>query len=254
MFLAIDVGNTDIVLGVHNEDRYLFSWRTTAHAVGTPDDFRQKVDGFLKSENIRLSDIETVLYSSVVPRVDDAAKDVFKDHRFRMVDHLFPFSFKIRANPAEQVGADRLVNAEAAVREHGAPVIVVDSGTATTLCAISESREYLGGAIMPGMKSSMDSLTEKASKLSSVQLTPPKNAIGTNTNDALQSGIILGYAEMIDGMIRRFKKELNQLSATVVATGGVARTLKEVSLEIDVFDTELTLKGLAYLYDAIRSQ
>jgi type III pantothenate kinase len=252
MLLAIDVGNTQATLGCFRGSELVKTWRVSTHPVSTGDEFRVKLATLARESGIDPAEIDAVAVSSVVPTFTATLRSAFPADKIRIIDHRGPFSFRIAASvPPTQVGADRLVNAEAAVRDYGAPAIIVDSGTATTLCAVSPAREYMGGAIMPGLELSVDALAKKAAKLFTVELIAPERAIGTNTQDAIRSGVLYGYAEMIDGMVRRFKQELGP--AKVIATGGVSTLLKGLTREIDVFDPDLTLRGIAYVYDAARA-
>lgn len=255
MILAIDLGNTNIVVGVvesRNPDqkpKILHKYRLSTRPTRTADELRTLLWSMLGSNQISADSIEAVLLSSVVPGLDRTLRDAMNQHPFYLLDPSIRFSFDIRAKPLEQIGMDRLVNAEAAVREHGSPVIIVDSGTATTVCAISQDSAYLGGAILPGLELSMKSLSENTAKLSAIELRKPLNAIGTNTTDALRSGIVLGFTDSIEGLVRRFKEELHAPHAKIIATGGVASFLQDIGASIDVYDEDLTLKGIAYLYE-----
>lgn len=257
MLLAIDVGNTNAVLGCFWDKQLKKTWRVSTHPIGTADEFRAKIHMLFKLEGIELSAFTSIVVSSVVPTYTAMLRSVFKDVSLHVVDHRTPYGFSIKADPAAQVGADRLVNAEAVVREYGAPAIIVDSGTATTLCAVAQGTqgpEYLGGAIMPGIELAIDSLAKKTAKLFVVEMIPPAKAIGSNTSEALRSGILLGYASMLDGMVRRFKEELGAPNAKVVATGGVSQLLKGLTTELTHFDPDLTLKGIAFIHESLRAR
>lgn len=252
MLLAIDIGNTNIVLGSYDQGKFTCTWRIATHPAGTADEFKVKLKTLFDLSNIEFKNIDSVVLSSVVPGSTAVLKAAFEGAKIHVVDHHSPFSFQIQASPASQIGADRLVNAEAAVRDYGVPVIVVDSGTATTLCAISSDRKYLGGAIMPGIEPSIEILAKKTARLFTVELLAPQKAIGHNTETALQSGLLFGHASMIDGMIRRFKEELRDTRVKVIATGGVSLLLEGIAREINHYDPSLTLKGIAYLYESLR--
>ncbi|MEW6056076.1 MAG: type III pantothenate kinase [Bdellovibrionota bacterium] len=264
MLLAIDVGNTHTVLGCFwsagQRDpkgpslSLKKTWRLSTHPICTADEFRTKLYTLLKLEGLDIKAFSATVVSSVVPSFTAMLRNAFRDQAISFLDHTSPFSFRIKADPPGQVGADRLVNSEAAIRIYGAPAIIIDSGTATTLCAISAEQEYLGGAIMPGIELSIETLAKNTAKLFAVELVPPERAIGGSTQEALRSGILLGYASMIDGMVERFKKELKPLEPMVVATGGISQLLKGLTTQINHFDADLTLKGIAFLYDSIRSR
>lgn len=250
MLLGIDVGNTKTALGLFSGAEVLRTWQISTYPLGTSDELICKIQSLLESTPWHWGDLTSVLISSVVPQFTSVLRKTFAGMNCRVIDSTWKYSFAIKANPPHQVGTDRLVNAEAAVREYGFPLIIVDSGTATTLCAVSPQREYLGGSIMPGIEGSMQMLAQRAAQLFAVELKPPTKSIGTNTEEALQSGILLGYASMIDGMIARFKKELGSDEIKVIATGGVAALLKGITKDIDVFDSLLTLKGIRYLNES----
>ncbi len=253
MILAIDVGNTNIVVGCRQP---LLSWRLSTHPIRTADEFRAELRALLEAEGISFKKLEAVVVSSVVPQATAMIRASFSRSAasLHVIDHSWPFSFTIKTKNPEQIGADRLVNAEAVMREFGAPAIIVDSGTATTLCAVSAKKEYWGGAIMPGIELSIETLARRAAKLFTIELTPPSRAIGETTDEALRSGILFGYASMIDGMVRRFKQELGEPSARVIATGGVSTLLKGISSELTDLDPDLTLKGIFHLYESIRAR
>jgi type III pantothenate kinase len=258
LLLAIDVGNTHTVLGYIQGHKILNTWRVSTHPICTADEFRIKVQMMLSFSGIEWPKIQDIVVSSVVPAASRMIEAAFRGNHLHLIQSSWPFSFEIHASPPQRVGADRLVNAEAVVREYGFPSIIVDSGTATTICAISTSQEgkpaYLGGAIIPGIELAMESLARSTAQLFTIDLTPPEKAIGTNTTDALRSGLLLGYASMIDGMVKRFKEELGKEELPVIATGGISNLMRGLTRELTVFDGELTLKGIAYLYESFRQR
>lgn len=258
MFLTIDVGNTHIVVGLHSlnhPEKALKTWRIATHPVGTADEFRVKLQTLLQLEGFSLLDplLETVVASSVVPQATAMLKKAFPG-KIEIIDSSWPFSFRILADPPQQVGADRLVNAEAVVKLYGGPAVIIDSGTATTLCALTRGNEYLGGAIMPGLELSVEALAKRASKLFSVELVPPPSSIGGNTEHALQSGVLFGYASMIDGMVERFRTDLKEPMAKVIATGGISNLLQGIAQKIEIHNPDLTTIGIASLYMKVRVQ
>lgn len=254
MLLAIDVGNTNTVLGAFEGKELKRTWRVSTHPLVTPDELRMKIHSLFELDGIHAPAIRAVIMSSVVPPMTAVLRQAFPNVDVRIIDHTWPFSFSIAAQPASGVGADRLVNAETVIREYGGPAIIIDSGTATTLCALSRDQRYLGGAIMAGIELSIEALARNTAKLFSVELVAPARAIGSNTAEALQSGLLFGYAAMLDGMVARFKAELGEPNARVVATGGVSAMLKGIAQSFTDVDPDLTLKGIAYLYEAIQKQ
>lgn len=264
MLITIDVGNSSVVLGLFEDPaagkappNLLKTFRLSTHPLVTGDEFRATLSTLLKLEGIEPTAVRSAILSSVVPALNPVIRDAFKGRvPLHTIDSQWNFSFDIAAHPAEQIGADRLVNAEAAVREFGSPCIVIDSGTATTLCAIAAPSgpgarpRYLGGAITPGLELATESLARRAAKLFSVELAAPAHAIGTNTVEAIRSGTLLGYASLIDGMVARFREEMGSPQAQVIATGGASRLLRGVCRTVDHWEDHLTLRGLAYLGQA----
>jgi type III pantothenate kinase len=255
MLLAFDVGNTHTVLGLFEGPRLLGTFRVSTKPLETADEIGMKIRFFLEQHGARAETLRAAVVSSVVPAMTEMLKGAFARMsgapKLLVIDSSWPFSFKIQAEPASSVGADRLVNAEAAVRDYGAPVIVLDSGTATTLCAVDASRAYLGGAILPGIEMSIEALVSKAAQLYKVELRAPARAIGRNTPEAIQSGVLYGYAAMMDGMVARFREELGEPRARVVATGGVSSRLQGLMRAETTADPELTLRGIRYLYETV---
>jgi type III pantothenate kinase len=277
LFLALDVGNTHTVVGLFSETNQLIkTWRVSTHPVGTGDEFRMKLEFFLCHFEMTLGDLSSIVASSAVPSFTRILKEAFRPQMDRealhIIDSSWPFSFRIKPSPAAQVGSNQLVNAEAALREYGSPCILIDAGTVTTLCAIKRGKDgarpdYLGGAVLPGIELSMEALARQTSQLARVDFTPPPHAIGRNPNEALRSGVVLGYVSMIEGMITRFKMELEthrraplneaaraHVPTPIIATGSMGHLIKRLVSEITDYDAELTLKGIAYLYGARSSQ
>jgi type III pantothenate kinase len=253
MLLAIDVGNSHMVVGLMDGKQIQLTFRLSTHPYPTSDELIAKLSMLLHHRGIEWGCWQQVAISSVVPHLNPVLARAFSDVETFFIDHHAKYSFRIGARPPEQVGADRLVNAEAAVREFGSPVFILDSGTATTLCAVDSEGTYLGGAIMPGMELSTKALASNAAKLFAVELTAPPRVIGSNTDEALRSGLVLGYASMIDGLIERFSVELALPNPKVVATGGVGPQLAKL-LKTPVFvDPDLTLKGIAYVAASSRA-
>jgi len=238
MLLAIDVGNTNIVFGVFKGKTLVKTWR-----VGTGD----------WGSGIRGKDkIADVIISSVVPRVNIPLKKAI-EKKFKVKPAFIKYKdidLKINLKKKAQVGADRLVNAFAARELYGKPVIIVDFGTATTFCAVNRKGEYLGGAIAPGVSLSAGALHTGTAKLPEIKVEYTKKAIGRDTVSAMQSGLYYGYVALVEGMIKRVKKEVGG-TPIVVATGGFSEILKKHTKIFDVVDKNLTLKGLRMIWEGL---
>jgi type III pantothenate kinase len=251
MLLAIDIGNTNVVLGVFDDNGKLVeNWRVGTNAQITPDEYAMTFKDLFGFSGIELRQITGVIISTVVPPLLPVMVEMSRKY-FRIepmvVTHQLKTGITIRYDNPRDVGADRIVNAAAAYKIYGGPIIIVDFGTATTFCAITEKGEYLGGAITPGIKISAEALFQRASKLPRVELAKPQNVIGTDTISAMQSGIIYGYAGLVDGIVGRMKKELSP-RAKVVATGGLAELVSPETTTIQEVKSQLTLDGLLLIY------
>jgi type III pantothenate kinase len=279
-WLAIDAGNSHVVIGVFGPTepgtapRPLRVHRLSTHPIGTPDELRARIHAVLADGGGGTANSVTatgsplapssapIALASVVPAFTRAAREAFPDLKvISAEDKAWRFSFRIGTESPAQTGIDRLVNAEAVARSGGGPAIIVDSGTTTTICALSSDGVFLGGAILPGIEACRDSLPGRAAQLFAVELVPPQHAIGRGTESALRSGVVLGYASMIEGMISRFERELAAQGSPrprIVLTGGVSRLLRETSDRLGAPDTQLdpdlTLKGIAYLYESLARQ
>jgi type III pantothenate kinase len=242
--LAIDVGNSHVVVGCFVDGVLEQSFRIGTNVKMTADELRVLLGSLLAEQGFKFDQVDAVALSSVVPTVTRNFLPLAADKDLLVVEPNGKFSFTIDVPLPEQLGVDRLVNAEAALTGYGAPVIVIDSGTATTFCAIDGDRRYLGGAITPGIEISTAALFSRASRLASVDLRPPPSVIGKTTETNLQSGIIFGYASLVDGMVQRIKQELKAPAAKVVGTGGWMEVLRPVCKEVDAVDRDLTLFGL----------
>jgi type III pantothenate kinase len=248
MLLAIDVGNTNIVIGVFRGEALIHSWRLTTIRERTSDELGILLSDLCDRNEIRQADITGIVIASVVPPLTGTLVTMVTEYVGRA-----PLLFEpavnggipiLIDNPAE-VGADRVVNSIAAFATYGKglPIIVVDFGTATTFDAVSAKGEYLGGIICPGPQVSADALFQRAAKLPRIEVRKPARVIGTNTVAAMQSGTFWGYVDMVEGLVRRMKAELGG-AAIVVATGGLASMVAPESKTIEHVDPELTLRGL----------
>jgi type III pantothenate kinase len=247
MLLVIDVGNTNTVLGVYDGSQLRQDWRIRTERNTTEDEFNILINSLFAAGNIPVSHVDQTIISCVVPpmvTILDAFCRKYLGHPPQWVDAKncagMPILLK---NPAE-VGADRIVNAVAAFKKYGTSLIVVDFGTATTFDAISKDGEYLGGAISPGIGIASEALFREASKLPRVEIfLAPEKVIGKDTISSIKSGIIFGYAGLVDGIVRRMQTEMGT-DPKVIATGGLARLLFDVSETIEAVEPALTLEGL----------
>ena len=252
MILAVDVGNTQTVIGLFEGPGLDGHWRIHTNAALTADEIRVKVAALLAADGRSWEEVERVVLSSVVPKLTAAYEAIAEQVTGvspMVVGPGLKSGLPIRYDNPHEVGADRIVNSVAAVEEHGAPVVVVDFGTATTIDVVDQDGAYLGGAIAPGVETSAEALFVKAARLSKVDLEPPEKVIGTNTRASVQAGLVLGEAVMIDGLVRRVWGELGVESCPVVATGGLAERMSPLCETISAVDEDLTLRGLYLLYE-----
>ncbi len=254
MLLAVDVGNTQTVLGLFAGVELVAHWRVSSDPARTADELRVTAGALLSHGGWGWDAVDEMVLSSVVPRLTSAWEDLAAavlDGDVLVVGPGVRTGLPLRYEHPEEVGADRIVNSVAAVAAYGAPVIVVDFGTATTLDVVGPDGAYLGGAIAPGVETSAEALFAKAARLSKVDLEPPPRAIGTNTRASVQAGLMLGEAAMIDGLVRRVTDELG-MPAPVVATGGLAARMAPLCETVDHVDADLTLTGLRIIRDLNR--
>ncbi len=254
MLLVIDVGNTNIVMGAYDGEKLVMSWRVHTERNMTEDEFNVLATNLFAGSSVKPRRIKKTIISCVVPPmvfILDSFCRKYLAHAPQWVDPRSFTGMPIRtSNPAE-VGADRIVNSVAAHQRYQTSLIIIDFGTATTFDAVSEKGEYLGGAISPGIGIASEALFQKASKLPRVEIfTPPERVIGKDTIASIQSGIIYGYAGLVDGVVRRMKKEMGG-SPRVIATGGLAELLSKVAETIDSVEPDLTLEGLRIISDGL---
>lgn len=260
MLLAFDVGNTNIVLGVFRDGKLLEYWRMETDSNKSADEYGMVINQLFAYSGLKLSDVEDVIIATVVPSVLYTLQHLSQKYFNRkpiVIESGVKTGLLIRYDNPKQVGSDRIVNAVAAYAKYGGPLILIDFGTATTFCAVTEKAEYLGGAIAPGLKISSEALFKMTSKLPKVELERPENVICRNTIQSMQSGLVYGHMGMVDFIVRRMKKELGELGCDesrirVVATGGLAGLIDEGVDCIDVVDKMLTLEGLEILYEKNR--
>lgn len=250
MILAVDIGNSNIVLGGIQGDTIAFEARLRTEPTKTSDEYCIDVKIILDVYGFKREDVEGSIISSVVPQVLNSIKTAIKKLTGKTALVVGPglkTGLNIRVENPSQTGADLVVGSVAALREHKPPLIVVDMGTATTMTVLDESGALIGGCICPGVKISLDALTERTALLPGLQLDQPRKAIGRNTIDCMRSGIMMGNACMLDGMVRRMEEELGQ-KATIVITGGIAKFVAPLCKTSMIYDKDLLLKGLAFLY------
>ena len=261
VLLVIDVGNTNVSLGVYDyeesgEGTLSQHWRVSTHREQTSDELVVSLSALFGTEGRETDEITNVILSSVVPPVvpiwERVSSKLFGQTP-QIVGPGMRTGMPVRYENPHEVGADRIVNAVAAYELFGGPIIAVDFGTATTFDCISERGEYLGGVITPGIHISMEALFERASKLHRVEIARPKSVIGRTTTGALQSGLLYGYSGLVDSMIGRIREELGA-DARVIVTGGLARRIAEESKAIEQVVPFLTLDGLRILFEKNRSE
>lgn len=255
MLLVFDVGNTNMVLGIYKNKELIKDWRINTDKEKTSDEYGILISSLFKYENIDMSEIQDIIISSVVPNVMHSLENFcikYCNKQPLIVGPGIKTGLNIKYDNPKQLGADRIVNAVAGVEKYGYPLIIVDFGTATTFCAISEKGEYLGGTIAPGIKISSEALFQRASKLPRVELLKPGTTICKSTVSAMQSGIIYGYVGLVDKIISMMKEELNCNSVRVVATGGLAPLIASETDSIDNVDKFLTLEGLRVIHEKNR--
>ncbi len=250
MILTIDAGNSNIVIGCVRDDEILFEARIRTDATKTSDEYCVDIKNILDIYETPREAIEGGIIASVVPQVLNSLQTAVKKLTGKtclVVGPGLKTGLNIRLENPSQTGADLVVGCVAALREHKPPMIVVDMGTATTMVVLDKDGALIGGCICPGVKISMEALTERTALLPGLQLDQPKKAIGRNTIDCMRSGIMMGTACMLDGMVERMEQELGY-KTTVLATGGIARFVLPMCKTPVVYDKDLLIKGLALLY------
>lgn len=250
MILAIDIGNSHIVLGCIDDDRILFEARMATDRIKTSDQYCAELKSLLDLYQVDLSKIDGTIISSVVPPVLNAITESVRKligKRCMVVGPGLKTGLNIRIDNPAEVGSDLIVAAVAAMQEYGTPLIIIDMGTATTFSVVSDDKAYLGGAICPGVMISLDALTSRTAQLPGISLDVPKRVVGRNTVDCMQSGLLYGTAAMIDGMISRTEAELG-CKTKVIATGGLSKYILPLCKEKIIYDEDLLLKGLNILY------
>lgn len=252
MLLAIDIGNTNITLGLYNDDELVSAWRLATVHERMPDEYGLQLLGLLEQADCKVDDIESSVLASVVPPLTSAflqACDKYLNQTPLVVDAGIRTGLQIRyEDPKHALGADRVADAVAVLHRYSVPACVVDFGTATTFDAISGRGEYLGGAIAPGIAIASDALFQRTAKLPRVELTPPPSVIGKNTVHAIQAGLIYGYVGLVEGVVERFREELGD-AMTVIGTGGLATLIAAETEVIQYLAPWLTLDGMRIIWE-----
>lgn len=250
MLLAIDIGNTNLVLGCIQDDRILFKARIATDRTRTSDQYGVEIKNMIEAFGVKVADIADCIISSVVPPVFNSVRTgVMKviGKQPMVVGPGLKTGLNIHMDVPSQVGSDRIVIAVAALAEYKAPLILMDMGTATTIEVVESENHYMGGIIFPGVKLSLDALTSRAAQLPGISLDKPKQVIGKNTVDCMRSGMLYGTAAMIDGLIDRMEEELGH-SSTLIATGGMAQFITPLCKHSIILEKDLLLKGLNIIY------
>ena len=250
MILTIDIGNSNIVLGAVDGEKIAFEARLRTDSTKTSDEYCIDLKMLLDVYNVSAGQIEGSIIASVVPQVLNSMQTAVKKLTGKdslVVGPGLKTGLNIKIENPSQTGADLVVGSVAALREHKPPLIVIDMGTATTMIVLNETGALIGGCICPGVKISLDALTDRTALLPGLQLDQPKRAIGRNTIDCMRSGIMMGNACMLDGMIERMEAELGS-KTTVIATGGIAKFVVPMCKTPIIYDKDLLVKGLAALY------
>ena len=251
MLLAIDIGNTNITMGIFQERQIVATWRMATDPHKLSDEYGVLIRSLLPLKNVSVDNIDSMVICSVVPPLTSVFEELGRSH-FNVTPMVVGTGIrtgvKILYDNPRDVGADRVVDAAAAFKLYGGPIIIVDFGTATVFDAVSREGEYLGGAIASGITLTAEALYERTSQLRRVELQAPKEAIGRNTATSIQSGIVFGHVGMVESMVHRFKNELGE-DTKVIGTGGMATLIEEHTKVFDLVNQDLTLVGLQIIYE-----
>lgn len=250
MLLAIDIGNTNLVIGCIDDDRIVFKARIATDRTRTSDQYGVEIKNMIEAFGVKISQISDCIISSVVPPVFNSVRTgVIKviGKQPLVVGPGLKTGLDIHMDVPSQVGSDRIVIAVAALAEYKAPLILLDMGTATTIEVVEPENRYMGGIIFPGVRISLDALTSRAAQLPGISLDKPRQVVGKNTVDSMRSGMLYGTAAMIDGLIDRIEEELGH-SSTLIATGGMAQFVTPLCKRKIILEKDLLLKGLNIIY------
>lgn len=254
MLLVIDVGNTNTKIGVCDADRLLVSWQLTTRREQTADEYGLFTETLLRTRGIAAADIQGVAIANVVPPIQSALETMSEQYFGLTAFSVTPgvnTTLPLAVDEPREVGPDRIVASVAAVELYGAPVIVVDLGTATRFDCVNARGEFIGGAIAPGIGVAVDALVNRAARLYRVEVVRPERAIGRNTVTNIQSGVVFGFAGLVDGLVERMKAEMDG-RPTVVATGGLAALVADVARTVELVNPDLKLEGLRLVYERAR--
>jgi type III pantothenate kinase len=257
MLLAFDVGNTNIVMGVFRNGNLIQNWRMETHNNKSADEYGMVIHQLFDYEGLDIKDVGDIIISTVVPSTMYTLQHLsmkYFNRRALVIGPGIKTGLVVKYDNPKQVGADRIVNAVAALSKYGGPLVIVDLGTATTFCAVTEKWEYLGGSIAPGLKISSNALFEKTAKLPRVELEEPGRVICRNTIESMQSGLVYGHMGMVDYIVKKMKLELaahtrSEKPVRVIATGGIANMIDSGIECFDIVDKQLTLEGLQFIYE-----
>lgn len=252
MVLVLDIGNTNVKLGVFENDKLKGTWRMSTDLRKTSDEYGITVVEMLKTRGITPEQIEGIIMSSVVPAINFTIEHMLTDYIHKkplIVGAGIKTGLNIKIDNPKEIGGDIICDSVSAIKRYGGPVITIDFGTATTICATNEKNEFLGGCILAGVKVSSDALSERAANLPPIALNLPQSVIGKNTVQCMQAGLLYGYIGQIEYIIGKMKQENGLANAKVIATGGLAKTIAVHTKAIDIVDSRLTLEGLRLIYN-----
>ncbi|NLL29975.1 MAG: type III pantothenate kinase [Clostridiales bacterium] len=255
MILLIDVGNTNVVLGLYKEKQQIHGWRISTDLNKTSDEFSIQIMQLFSQNDLDPKEVKGIIISSVVPNIMHSLESMVR--KSFKIDPIIvgpgtKTGINIKYDNPKEVGADRIVNAVAAHNKYKKDLIIIDFGTATTFCALTKNASYLGGCITPGIRISTDALFEKAAKLPRVELEVPRNIICKNTVASMQAGIIYGYIGQVEYIVKKMKKEMMNLGCNepmVIVTGGLGKLIARETRIIDKVEPNLTLEGLRIIYE-----
>lgn len=254
MLLAVDLGNTNLTLGLFIKDKLSANWRLSSDVHRTKDEYGLQFKGLLHEFGYEPADLSSIVLSSVVPPITEWVIQACEDYlqlQPLVVHAGLNLNIQICYDDPRAVGADRIADASAVQELYGGPACIIDFGTATTFNAVTANGEYLGGAILPGINTAAEALVARTAKLPPVELKAPPSVIGRNTRHAMQAGLIFGYAALVDGMAARFREELGK-EMRVIGTGGHVDKIAQLTKSIDTVDPWLTLKGLKIIWELNR--